>query len=341
MFIVQNPPRVSDSKWTRVVLTTAVIVWVPWLLGVTWLDHWQLFETNYFMSLTMVLGSFIAGATSEGGGAVAFPVMTLVFGIAPAVARDFSLMIQSVGMIAAGITIIRTKVPIVRNCLPWTTLGGAVGIIVGLEFIAPILPPPYAKMLFTSTWLAFAVALWMINRRRDRVVNDRLAELNAGGRLLLVGVGMIGGCITSITGSGLDILTFSLLVLVFRMSEAVATPTSVVLMGCNALVGALYQGSLGGGLHPEAWAYWWVCVPVVVVGAPLGALFIRRRSRLFIARLLIASIVVQFIAALLIVPQTTSLLGFSMLVFAGGLGLFAFMERRGRHSLESLEHGDS
>ena len=36
--------------------------------------------------------------TSEGGGAVAFPVMTLALGIKPAVARDFSLMIQSCGI---------------------------------------------------------------------------------------------------------------------------------------------------------------------------------------------------------------------------------------------------
>ena len=35
--------------------------------------------------------------TSEGGGAVAFPVMTLALEIPPAVARDFSLMIQSCG----------------------------------------------------------------------------------------------------------------------------------------------------------------------------------------------------------------------------------------------------
>ena len=35
--------------------------------------------------------------TSEGGGAVAFPVMTLALNIPPPVARDFSLMIQSCG----------------------------------------------------------------------------------------------------------------------------------------------------------------------------------------------------------------------------------------------------
>ena len=40
---------------------------------------------------------FPVGMTSEGGGAVAFPVMTLALSITPAVARDFSLMIQSCG----------------------------------------------------------------------------------------------------------------------------------------------------------------------------------------------------------------------------------------------------
>ena len=54
----------------------------------------------------MVFGSMVAGATSEGGAAVAFPVMTLVFGIAPPVARDFSFMIQSVGMTCASFTIL-------------------------------------------------------------------------------------------------------------------------------------------------------------------------------------------------------------------------------------------
>jgi hypothetical protein len=42
------------------------------------------------MSITIYLfGSFVDGATSEGGGAVASPVMTLALGIAPVIARDF------------------------------------------------------------------------------------------------------------------------------------------------------------------------------------------------------------------------------------------------------------
>lgn len=34
----------------------------------TYADAWYLFQENWFMSVTMAFGSFIAGATSEGGG---------------------------------------------------------------------------------------------------------------------------------------------------------------------------------------------------------------------------------------------------------------------------------
>ena len=60
-------------------------------------NYFSIFPTHYLMSLTMIFGSMVAGATSEGGGAVAFPVMTLALKIPPSIARDFSLMTQSCG----------------------------------------------------------------------------------------------------------------------------------------------------------------------------------------------------------------------------------------------------
>jgi len=60
-------------------------------------NFFSYFPTRYPMSITMAFGSFIGGATSEGGGAVAFPVMTLALHIPPSVARDFSFMVQSCG----------------------------------------------------------------------------------------------------------------------------------------------------------------------------------------------------------------------------------------------------
>ena len=41
-------------------------------------------------------------------------------------------------------------------------------------------------------------------------------------------VGVVGGAFTSFSGSGLDICSFSILTLLFRVSEKIATPTSVV-----------------------------------------------------------------------------------------------------------------
>lgn len=315
---------------------TVTAVWLLWVSGMLFGDRWGLFDENYFMSLTMAFGSFIAGATSEGGGAVAFPVMTLGFGIKPEVARDFSLMIQAVGMTAAAFSIFWTRIPVVIHAVLWSSLGGAFGIIFGLEYVAPNLPPPFAKMLFTSIWLSFAFALYWINRYHDREVHTHIQHFGGRHALMLAATGVIGGIVTSITGSGLDILTFSLLVLRFRVSESIATPTSVVLMGINALVGAVYRGTVQGELHEAAWNYWWVCVPIVVVGAPFGAQFIRNKSRLFVATLLYVSIGVQFVAALVIIPQTVDLIAFSTLIFVAGLLLFREMARKGVKRLEWL-----
>jgi uncharacterized membrane protein YfcA len=327
----------SSPRSTRAALAVAwSVVWLAWLAGMAAGGRWELFADNWFMSVTMAFGSFIAGATSEGGGAVAFPVMTLGFGIEPAVARDFSLMIQAVGMTAAGFTILWTRIEVERHALLWSTLGGAVGIVLGLEFVAPRMPPAYAKMLFTSTWLAFAFALYWINRYHDREVHHQVPRFGRRHALMLLLTGVVGGAITSVTGSGLDIATFALLVLRMRVSESVATPTSVVLMGINAALGALYRGGVQHALAPEAWSYWWVCVPIVVVGAPFGARFIEGRSRLFVAAILYASIVVQSIAALVIVPQTPALLAFSGAVFLTGLVFFRQQANRGVRRLQWL-----
>ena len=303
-------------------------------------DRWALFQTGWFMSITMAFGSFIAGATSEGGGAVAFPVMTLLFEIKPAVARDFSLMIQSVGMGAAAITILSTRIPVEKRALLWSSIGGSIGIILGLEFVAPLMHPKFAKMTFLSVWLSFAFALYWINRHHDREVRTSIEHFGPRHALLLVSVGLLGGVISGITGSGLDILTFSLLVLRFRITESLATPTSVVLMGINACVGFLWKSGIStsavSGMSPEAWNYWWVCVPIVVVGAPMGARFIRSRSRLFVAGILYVSIAIQFTAGLIIIEQTALLMGYSVAVFIGGLILFHRMAAGGVRRLQWL-----
>lgn len=300
------------------------VVWIGWLSVMTEGNRWHLLGECWFMTLTMCVGSFIAGATSEGGGAVAFPVMTLLFNISPPVARDFSLLIQSVGMTAASVLICLLRVRVEWRAIALAGIGGVCGVIIGLEHVAPLFPAAYTKMFFTSLWLSFAVALYWINRDRGRLVHARITELGPWQSLMLVLVGVAGGVVSGVTGSGLDMMTFTLLTLYFRVSEKVATPTSVVLMAGNAVTGAIWAGLIQQRLAAEAWDYWYACVPVVVVGAPLGAYFIRARTRRFIASFLCVCIAIQFLGALVIVPQSLQLLWFSTCTLM--VGLFSFRQ---------------
>lgn len=298
----------------------------------------------YYMSLTMVLGSLVAGATSEGGGAIAFPVMTLALGVPPHIARDFSFAIQSFGMTCASITILGIGIPIDKSALLWGTTGGTIGLLLGLEFVAPHLPPAYAKILFVSLWIAFAVALFRLNASDwDRCVYSssedsdaaqkearRLAGVERGAdfevvaskpnpeeaerrlsaktqrALVLSGFGLFGGLTSSIAGSGLDMATFSVLTLFYRVSEKVATPTSVILMAINAVLGMCFRFAGIGGEYAEGeqqtvWNFVAVCIPIVVIGAPIGATISAKVSRHVISGFIYFLDTIQFISAIAII----------------------------------------
>lgn len=304
----------------------AGLVWLFWAVGVVifvspadLLNHWAI-------APTMLVGSFVAGSTSAGGGAVAFPVMTLIFEVDPPVARDFSLMIQSVGMGAASIGIVLMKIQIDWRAVGLSNLGGTLGLLIGFE-ISGLMPPPLVKMFFVSLWLSLALALFLVNRRNANIVSE-LIYPNRVLSISLVLMGVLGGTVSGITGSGLDILVFAMLTIMFRLSEKVATPTSVVIMAVNAMAGTFLR-SVGGGVWPEALAFWWCAVPVVVVGAPVGAWFIRNKDRRFITNWLYVAIGIQFIGAIMIVPQTYQTLCLVAATTYLGSLLFLSMRRWG------------
>ena len=134
--LATDPPALPSThrsaflRMARVNLLLGGVVFVAWLvLGgdrslQAVVDHWQ-------VSLTMVLGSLVGGGTSEGGGAVAFPVLTKVLAVPADQARLFSFAIQSVGMTAASITIIANRVPhrVARAALRRSGGGGRRGAV--------------------------------------------------------------------------------------------------------------------------------------------------------------------------------------------------------------------
>ncbi len=273
-------------------------------------EHWP-------VTLTMVFGSLIAGSTSEGGGAVAFPVFTKVLGIVPEDAKLFSLAIQSVGMSAAAIAIFAARIPIEARAVIWAGFGGIPGLVIGSFVFAPLLPPPVVKFSFTVMAASFAITLWTMNRGEIRR-HARIPRWGCHERCLLFAAGCLGGVMSGLVGNGIDLVVFSLLVLLFRVSEKIATPTSVVLMAGNAVFGFFFHVVVGD-FHAGVRDMWLAAVPVVVIGAPLGALLCGRMRRRAIARFLILLIVIEAVTSLWLIPLSPRVLvaaGASFLLFS-------------------------
>lgn len=272
-------------------------------------DHWQ-------VTLTMALGSLIAGGTSEGGGAVAFPVFTKVLQISPHTAKVFSLAIQSVGMTAASMTILLMRIPVEWRAILIVSLGGIPGIAIGSIYIAPHLPPEVIRITFTAMLAGFAITLIILNRGiRSR--NEIIPIIKGNENIILFGTGIAGGIVSGLVGNGADILTFSVLVLFYRICEKVATPTSVIIMAINALAGFTLHGVILGEFTGEVRNYWLAAVPVVVMGAPLGAFLCRFVKAEAIATFLIFLIGLELITSLILIPLTPA-------VITSGVGTFIF-----------------
>ncbi|KAI6197564.1 hypothetical protein M3Y94_01239300 [Aphelenchoides besseyi] len=237
-----------------------------WSLAIRY-NIFRLYPTRYEMAITMILGAFVSGATSEGGGAVAFPVMTLLLHIDPVAARDFSLMIQSCGMAASSFTVIWMRVKVEWHSIAYSSLGAFFSIILTLQFWDNILTGQQKKMLFVSIWFAFAISLLILNLQRKRITYDTIPDFNVWKASILFATGFFGGLLSGFCGSGVDICSFSILTLLFR----VATPTSVILMCLNTWIGFYWRSLMMSEISSLAYEYFLVSIPVVVTCSPMGA----------------------------------------------------------------------
>lgn len=254
------------------------------------------------MSVTMLFGSFVAGSTPAGGGAVAFPVFTKLLGVPPEEARTFSLMIQTVGMGMAALFIYSRSIRIYRSVLvtaiPWGIAGHTVGTLL-IE-----LPHPYPRLLFTVVALVFGVSLfvshWLL-RWHPCGEDDAFHFPSRRSAVHLGIVAGIGALIASMTGTGIDILCFVVMIFRFGLHEKRAIPTSVVAMAAIAAYGFALRLATGR-IEPAAWGYWGACVPIVAVGAPLGAWVASHLGRDALMAGLLALVVADVTSTFIIIP---------------------------------------
>src|ERR1035438_2038817 len=267
-------------------LSFLIIVLSCWTYYMFSTDSFQLYVRHFYALITMIFGSFIAGSSPEGSAAIAYPVFTLLLKITPAVARNFAFAIQSIGMTSATLLILNLKIKVEWNYIKYVTFGGLFGLVFGTYYIVPLISPPLAKLFFVSLWLSFGLVLWYNNRKPQRVVFDQIVHFMKSDMVRLMILGLIGGMISSIFGTGINIFSFCFMTIYYRINEKVAIPSSVIIMTIETLLGFFIHDRVVKDFQPQAFQMWLVCVPFVAFFAPLGSFVVNKVPRKMVATFL-------------------------------------------------------
>lgn len=321
---VKNARKSPIPVLYLIFLTVVLSAWAWYVSGLPSLDFMR---ERWAAMLTMLFGSFIAGSSPEGSASIAYPVFTLLLKIEPSVARNFAFAIQSIGMTSATLLILGLRVKVEWNYIKFVTLGGIIGLILGTYYIVPLISPVMAKLFFVSLWLSFGVVLWRENLRPKREVFESIQQFGKNDQARLLAFGLVGGIISSLFGTGINIFTYCLMTIYYKISEKVATPSSVIIMTIETILGFFLHAAVLQDFSEASFQLWLACIPVVIFFAPLGAFVVTRLPRLAIARLLYVILVVQFIGAMFVIRPSLSQALFCALTIACGLSLFFYMAK--------------
>ncbi len=275
----------------------AIAILSIWFIAIILNNDWHLLSKLWEIPLTMIIGSFVAGFSAEGGGAVAFPVFTKILNISPSDAKQFSLLIQSVGMTMASIFIVSRKISFYSSAILPAITGGILGQIISIH-MGWFMASSNIKWLFTIHIAALGVALilqHLFGIKRIEIINTKTANP------LLFFTGLMGGFLTINIGCGADMVAFIMLTLVLNSTEKKATPTTVIIMALNSIVGVIL---ISFTQEWSAWAIdaWKTAIPVVIFGAPLGAFLASKVSNTIIFRSLLFFISIEVLSTIYIVP---------------------------------------
>jgi len=306
-------------------LSFFILVAVYWAFYMFGNNSFGLYLKHYPALITMIFGSFIAGSSPEGSAAIAYPIFTLFLKIAPPVARNFAFAIQSIGMTSATLLILSLKIKVEWNYIKFVTLGGVFGLAFGTWYIVPLISPPLAKLFFVSLWLSFGIVLWNENRKKHKTFFDVIQQFSRSdmGRLLLLG--FIGGIISSIFGTGINIFSFCFMTIYYRINEKVAIPSSVIIMTIETLLGVFIHAAVVKDFQRQAFEMWLVCMPFVAIFAPLGAYVLNKVPRKAGATFLSIILVVQFFGAIWALKPVGWQLAMCIAVLIAGIAAFSYI----------------
>jgi uncharacterized membrane protein YfcA len=119
---------------------------------------------------------------------------------------------------------------------------------------------------------------------------DERWDRNVG---LLVGLGS-GLTVVAVTGVGVDMVLYTVLVLLCRADLKIAIPSSVLVMAFASVVGIATKAATTG-VQAGVYENWLAAAPIVALGAPLGVFAVelvgRKPTLLFVAVLCVGQFV--------------------------------------------------
>jgi len=346
---------------------TITLYWLWWVGNH---GHWERVLDHWESTVTMIFGSFVAGATPQGGGAVAFPVFTKVLSVPTEVARTFSLSIQAVGMVTAALIVLLARRHVDVKALLIGGAAGLAGFLFGLvvlgdsstPFWASNLPAPYVKVTFTIVLAAMSYIVLLTLTSEDKgTLNIEHWNPRIWGGLLLAG--FLGGIASALTGSGADVMVFLFAVILCGLHPRVGVPTSILAMAIVSSVGLIVLGLLHGQLSTtidaagsvvavggdpigpldgdryDLYGLWLAAVPVVVWGAPLGtwvAHVLHERGLILLVGGMAAAEVISTAIFLDDLHTDRALLAYAVLGLAFAVGGISWLTAR-RHRILRLE----
>src|SRR5579885_1428950 len=327
---IATEPRQAKMKYWYLFIATVLVIWASLVLGLGLLSG---VTRQWPISVVMILGSFIAGSTPMGGGSVSFPFLVLWLHIPPDTARTFGLCIQSLGMVSAMVFILCRLVRIQGRMLLWTIAGAAAGMAFGTAAITPRIAPNFVKLLFACMWMSFG--LLQIIRSREFCSLPGIRNIDKGmARRTGLLVGILGGIIASIIGVGVEMILYTVLVLLYRSDLKIAVPTAVSAMAVTAVMGVATHLALGD-IPRDVGMKVLAAGPVVIFGAPIGAYVLSVIPRVRTLYLISVLCVVQFVWTLYSLQRTRAEWAFVAVAMILAGQAFYWMYRAGRRPRES------
>ncbi|HSP42699.1 MAG TPA: sulfite exporter TauE/SafE family protein [Luteolibacter sp.] len=304
-----------------------VVFYAVWSVLVFVMGHLQTALDHWPMAVAMAFGSYAAGSTPMGGGTVGFPILVLLFDQPAELGRDFSFAIQSIGMTSASIFILARRQPLAGAMLKGAIIGAALGTPLGIFLVAPWIPGLWIKLVFAVVWGSFGILhLWRI---REIVIHEGMTDFDEkwDQRIGFI-VGLASGALfVSVSGVGIDMVLYTVLVLLCRADLKIAIPTSVIIMAFCSVLGILIKLAFTG-VQPGVFGNWLAAAPIVALGAPLGVFVVQYIGRKPTLLVVAALCVGQFVWTITRESAALGITGIVLSLLAVGACLIGFEHLR-------------